>query len=60
MQGPGDTAMNNCLILKGDICHTPVLGEIETLKSLGLSGAIIGKAYYTGAIDLRRAIEVAK
>ena len=36
------------------------LGEIETLKSLGLSGAIIGKAYYTGAIDLRRAIEVAK
>ena len=24
-----------------------------------LYGAIIGKAYYTGAIDLRRAIEVA-
>lgn len=33
MQGPGDTAMNNCLILKGDICHTPVLGEIETLEN---------------------------
>jgi len=27
---------------------------------MNLYGAIIGKAYYTGAIDLKEAIEVAK
>ena len=36
------------------------LDDIAALKEMGLHGAIIGKAYYTGAIDLRRAIEVAK
>lgn len=36
------------------------LDDVKALASLGLYGAIIGKAYYTGAIDLRRAIEVAK
>ena len=35
------------------------LGDVEQLAATGLYGAIIGKAYYTGAIDLRRAIEVA-
>ena len=35
------------------------LADVEALKAMGLYGAIIGKAYYTGAIDLRRAIEVA-
>ncbi|MEG9429711.1 MAG: 1-(5-phosphoribosyl)-5-[(5-phosphoribosylamino)methylideneamino]imidazole-4-carboxamide isomerase [Christensenellaceae bacterium] len=34
--------------------------DIETLKSIGLYGAIIGKAYYTGDIDLKKAIEIAK
>ena len=34
--------------------------DIEELHRMNLYGAIIGKAYYTGAIDLRRAIEVAK
>ena len=34
--------------------------DIQTLKNNGVYGAIIGKAYYIGAIDLRRAIEVAK
>lgn len=34
--------------------------DIIALKEKGLYGAIIGKAYYTGAIDLRRAIEVAR
>ncbi|MBQ6830338.1 MAG: 1-(5-phosphoribosyl)-5-[Clostridia bacterium] len=33
--------------------------DIYRLKALGLYGAIIGKAYYTGAIDLKEAIEVA-
>lgn len=35
------------------------LADVEALSAMGLYGAIIGKAYYTGAIDLRRAIEVA-
>ena len=33
--------------------------DVEALSALGLYGAIIGKAYYTGAIDLKKAIEVA-
>lgn len=36
------------------------MADIEQLTALGIYGAIIGKAYYTGAIDLRRAIEVAE
>ncbi len=35
------------------------LEDITALKALGVSGAIIGKAYYTGAIDLKKAIEAA-
>lgn len=34
--------------------------DIKALKEMGVAGAIIGKAYYTGAIDLEEAIEVAK
>ena len=34
--------------------------DIKALREMELYGAIIGKAYYTGAIDLREAIEVAK
>ena len=36
------------------------LADVETLAKIGVYGAIIGKAYYIGAIDLRAAIEVAK
>ena len=36
------------------------MDDIESLRSMELYGAIIGKAYYTGAIDLKKAIEVAK
>ena len=36
------------------------LEDIAALRKLDLYGAIVGKAYYTGAIDLARAIEVAK
>lgn len=35
------------------------LEDVKALSALDLYGAIIGKAYYTGAIDLRQAIEVA-
>ena len=34
--------------------------DVKRLRALDLYGAIIGKAYYTGAIDLKEAIEVAK
>ena len=34
--------------------------DVAALKELGMYAAIIGKAYYTGAIDLKEAIEVAK
>ena len=34
--------------------------DIKALCAIGVHGAIIGKAYYIGAIDLREAIEVAK
>ena len=34
--------------------------DVKKLTELDIYGAIIGKAYYTGAIDLREAIEVAK
>ena len=35
------------------------LSDIQALRAMELYGAIIGKAYYTGAIDLAEAIEVA-
>ena len=35
------------------------IDDVRALAGLGLYGAIIGKAYYTGAIDLKEAIEVA-
>ena len=36
------------------------MDDVKALAEMGLYGAIIGKAYYTGAIDLREAIEVSK
>ena len=36
------------------------LDDVKALKEMGLYGAIIGKAYYTGAISLKEALEVAK
>ncbi len=36
------------------------LEEIAALRELGLYGAIIGKAYYTGALSLPEAIEAAR
>lgn len=36
------------------------LEDLRALKEMNLYGAIIGKAYYTGAIDLREALEVVR
>lgn len=36
------------------------LADVKALKEMDLHGAIIGKAYYTGAIDLTEALEVCR
>ena len=36
------------------------LDDVRSLADLGLYGAIIGRALYTGGIDLKDAIEVTK
>ncbi len=36
------------------------LDDVKALRDMNLYGAIIGKAYYIGAIDLKEALEVAK
>ena len=36
------------------------LEDVRQLREMDLYGAIIGKAYYTGAIDLKEALEAAK
>ncbi len=36
------------------------LDDISALSDIGLFGAIIGKAYYTGAIDLKEAVRLAE
>ena len=36
------------------------LADVKALKEMDLHGAIIGKAYYTGAIDLAEALEVCR
>ncbi|MDO5445211.1 MAG: 1-(5-phosphoribosyl)-5-[(5-phosphoribosylamino)methylideneamino]imidazole-4-carboxamide isomerase [Eubacteriales bacterium] len=36
------------------------MDDIRALRALNLHGAIIGKAYYTGAISIREAVEAAK
>lgn len=36
------------------------LEDVKRLRKLDIYGAIIGKAYYTGAIDLKEALEAAK
>ena len=36
------------------------IDDVKTLAAMNIHGAIVGKAYYTGAIDLKEAVEVAK
>lgn len=46
----------NCdLIASGGVS---CLQDIEALKSMGIDGVIIGKAYYAGKIDLKKAVEL--
>jgi phosphoribosylformimino-5-aminoimidazole carboxamide ribotide isomerase len=36
------------------------IDDVAALRDLGLYGAILGRAIYTGGIDLKRAIEVSR
>ena len=45
------------VIASGGIASTDDLDKLSTIEELGISGAILGKSLYTGAIDLKEAIE---
>ena len=47
------------LMVSGQLNEVTVQ-DIRALRRQGLYGAILGKAYYTGAVDLREALEAAK
>lgn len=51
----GKTGIN--IIASGGVSS---LDDVKALKDIGVYGAIIGKAYYTGAIDIKEATEVSK
>ena len=64
MQGT-DTALYARLQQLADVRVTAsggvsALKDIQALRQLNLYAAIIGKAYYTGSIDLKKAIEAAR
>lgn len=49
--------LNMQIIASGGVSS---LEDVKRLAAMNIHGAIIGKAYYTGAIELNEAIEVAK
>ena len=64
MQGPNDALYQQLsqqlgmqIIASGGVS---TIDDVKRLAALNIHGAIIGKAYYTGAIELGQAIEVAK
>ena len=64
MQGT-NTALYRSLSKKFDLQITASGGvssleDVRRLREMDLYGAIIGKAYYTGALDLKEAIEAAR
>ncbi len=56
LYGELSKALNLDIIASGGVS---TIEDIKALRALNLCGAIIGKAYYTGAIDLREAIGAA-
>ncbi len=49
--------LNMDIIASGGVSS---IEDVKALRKMDLYGAVIGKAYYTGAVDLREAIEVAR
>ncbi len=64
LSGPNLNAMREMLQEAGlEVIASGGVGslkDIEDLRDIGMPGAIVGKALYTGNVDLKRAIEVAK
>ncbi|MEW6379502.1 MAG: 1-(5-phosphoribosyl)-5-[(5-phosphoribosylamino)methylideneamino]imidazole-4-carboxamide isomerase [bacterium] len=65
LQGPNIEAIRNMiehidipLIASGGISSMDDLHNLAELEPLGLEGAIIGKAIYTGSIDLQEAVRL--
>ena len=57
LYGELSAALNLQITASGGVSS---IEDVKALRALNLYGAIIGKAYYTGAIDLREALEAAK
>ena len=51
------TSLTVNIIASGGVSN---LDDVKNLAGLGIHGAIIGKAYYTGAVKISEAIEAAK
>jgi len=51
------TKYNIQLIASGGVS---TIDDVKALSAMNIHGAIIGKAYYTGAIDLKEALEVCR
>lgn len=64
LNGPNLKAMEDMVkAVKIDIIASGGVGKIEDIKNLkevGVSGAIVGRALYTGDVDLKQAIEVGR
>ncbi|RCX08913.1 1-(5-phosphoribosyl)-5-[(5-phosphoribosylamino)methylideneamino] imidazole-4-carboxamide isomerase [Anaerobacterium chartisolvens] len=64
LSGPNLNAMSEMLRESGiEVIASGGVGslkDIEDLRNIGMPGAIVGKALYTGNVDLKRAIELAK
>ena len=48
------------IIASGGVTTLDDIKKLKRLESVGVSGVIIGKALYERAIDLKKAIEIAK
>ena len=57
LYGELSKALDLSIVASGGVS---TLEDVKALRALDLYGAIIGKAYYTGAIALREALEAAK
>ena len=52
-------ATSRPIIASGGISNLGDIAELATLTSLGIEGAIVGKALYAGAFTVQEALEVA-
>ncbi|MCK4648787.1 1-(5-phosphoribosyl)-5-[(5-phosphoribosylamino)methylideneamino]imidazole-4-carboxamide isomerase [bacterium] len=50
--------VNTPLIVSGGLSSLEDIKKLKPLEKKGLSGAIVGKALYTGRIDLEKALEI--